>query len=747
MADAHTFTDGFDGTSLDSSKWDWWGPVSQSNGRIWMQPLANGSDNWTGMSSDDKYDLTDSHVTVELVQALYGRGIAYFDLFKDGDNWIEIAVEEGLILVVKEVGGVETTLSDAPYDPVAHRFLRLRHRSAVGQVFWEASPDGKHWTTLYAEAAPFAVTNVGVELGVGVDSPDVAVFDNLNMADTGRSRRVEERRLSALAVREEAAGLAASRAHAEHFNNNDEVRLPRYIGNYSKSLAHDSVGDPDPVSYGSLLRALQSQDPGDFEEIILGRTDAKPLTNPQAGLAFDLEGPDAQELTMPPAPRFDGAQQAHEAGELYWMAVARDVPFINYGSDALISEAVGSLNSEFPKYGGPSPVTVQNVFRGIYKGERVGPYVSQFLLKGNADPRKPDGTGRDANEGYVTYGIQRIDQRLLAVKPGVDYLTSFSDWLAVQNGRDDRGNDQFDGTYRFIRSLRDGANYVHFDQVVNAFWNAAFILMAEPTGNQLSGVGAGRPQVDLEFPLDQGNPYDPPGTALDSRTQVGFCTFGPEHLLQTLIEVAGRACRAVWWQKWGVHRRLRPEEFGGRVDNQLAGRRTYPIEASILNSLKTGALEPYYGSSSVRFPGFLLPQAYPEGAPTHPAYGAGHATISGACATILKAFFDESKTIENPVQASADGTALVAYTGTDATQMTVGSELNKLSANISLFRNAAGVHWRTEDTFSRPLGEAIAIRLLQEQSLTFNEDNAFFQLTRLDGTTIRIFDGCVVIVG
>ena len=38
-------------------------------------------------------------------------------------------------------------------------------------------------------------------------------------------------------------------------------------------------------------------------------------------------------------------------------------------------------------------VSAQNLFRGIYPGEQVGPYVSQFLLKGNIDPRKPDGPG------------------------------------------------------------------------------------------------------------------------------------------------------------------------------------------------------------------------------------------------------------------------------------------------------------------------------------------------------------------
>ena len=76
--------------------------------------------------------------------------------------------------------------------------------------------------------------------------------------------------------------------------------------------------------------------------------------------------------------------------------------------------------------------------------------------------------------------------------------------------------------------------------------------------------------------------------------------------------------------------------------------------------------------------------------------------------------------------------------------MTVGSELNKLAGNIALFRNGAGVHWRSDYTESVPFGEAIAIGLLQEMSLGFNEDDAFFELTRFDGQKIRIFDGKVV---
>ncbi|HEX8832373.1 MAG TPA: hypothetical protein VF705_14455, partial [Longimicrobium sp.] len=199
-------------------------------------------------------------------------------------------------------------------------------------------------------------------------------------------RREEERRLAALGIRQQAAELAAERPHPVDDNNSDEVNYnqtdvitddPPYIGNFSKGLRHDDVGDPDPVSYGSMLRALQSRDPADFREILLGTIDPgarrMKLTNPQAGLAFELEGPDPQENTMPPAPRFDSVVEAHEQGELYWMALARDVYFGDYGTDPVIQAAIQSLNDEFPQFGGTVPVTPQNVFRGIYPGEQVGP--------------------------------------------------------------------------------------------------------------------------------------------------------------------------------------------------------------------------------------------------------------------------------------------------------------------------------------------------------------------------------------
>ena len=758
MPKAHTLVDSFGDNTVDTAKWSAYGGAQEVNQRVEIQLPSNTVNAYAGYTSAINYDLTNSQVVVEMVRALRNSAGSetYLYLRTAAGDRIYYKVQDGLFYASKvPVGATSSThLGEEPYDPARHRWLRIREGQGI--LYFEYSPDGCDWTLLVSVPTPFSVSSVRIEFAAGtfhaVPAPGLVAFDNFNTPQTSPPRRVEERRRSARDVRVQAAEVAAERRHDAHLNNNDEVSYlgTPLVGNYSKSLRHDALGDPIPASYASLLRALESRDPGDFEEIILAAGMPVKLTNPQSGLTFDIEGPDPQEITLPPAPRFDSQVAAHEEGELYWMAVLRDLPFVSYGSDAVAAAAINSLNTEFPQFGGAAPVTAQNLFRGIYPGEQVGPYVSQFLLKGNQDRRKPAGQGRNAVDCFISYGSRTIDQRLFPATAGADYLTDFPWWLDVQNGVDKRGLDTFDATRRFIWNLRAGATFVHFDQVLDAFYNAAWILMSEPMGNQLSGSTA-RPQIDLEFPKDQGNPYDPPGTAMDSPTQAPFATFGPPHLLQALAEVLGRALRAVWWQKWGVHRRLRPEEYGGRVHNQIlfnttggAQGRSYPLHPSIVASLQTGGLAPYFGQAGEKFPNaYLLPQAYPEGAPTHPAYGAGHATGAAAYATIIKAFFDESTRIESPLQADQTGSMLIAYTGTDAAQMTVGGELNKLAGNIALFRNAAGVHWRSDYTESLPLGEAVAIGLLQEMSLGFNEDDAFFELTRFDGRTIRIFDGKV----
>jgi hypothetical protein len=158
----------------------------------------------------------------------------------------------------------------------------------------------------------------------------------------------------------------------------------------------------------------------------------------------------------------------------------------------------------------------------------------------------------------------------------------------------------------------------------------------------------------------------------------------------------------------------------------------YPIHAEILGSSVLSETHHRFGT-------YLLPMAYPEGSPLHPSYPAGHAAYSGAVVTILKAFFNESLVLPSPVMASADGAALVPYVApVGEPPLTIGGELDKLAANISLGRDAAGVHWRSDGIEGMKLGEASAISVLRDIVNGYHETFTGFTFTRFDGSTITI---------
>ena len=86
-----------------------------------------------------------------------------------------------------------------------------------------------------------------------------------------------------------------------HTTNGDEERYADKCGTYTKALLQDGPGRVNLNAYDSFKDALQSGDPADFENIIMGG--ALKLTDPQAGLAFDLEGTDSGQFGNSPCPR------------------------------------------------------------------------------------------------------------------------------------------------------------------------------------------------------------------------------------------------------------------------------------------------------------------------------------------------------------------------------------------------------------------------------------------------------------
>lgn len=474
-----------------------------------------------------------------------------------------------------------------------------------------------------------------------------------------------------------------------HPNNGDENLYGNKIGNYSKGFPHNSLGEVELSAYQSLLHALITCQPSDFESMIMGGNVL--MTDPQAGAGYDLEGTDSHQFAIPPAPALASAWRAGEMVEDYWMALLRDVPFSQYATHPLAQAAIDDINrlSDFRGPGQSGRVTPQTLFRGFTAGDVIGPYISQFFLK------------------PVNFGALSITQQYNTYQPGLDYMTDFPSWLTVQNGEGPFASNIVDPQPRYLHRGRDLAAFVHMDILYQAYLMACLWL------------------VDNNVPLNPGNPY------VSSKTQAGFGTFGVPHIKALMAEVASRALKVVWYQKWFVHRTLRPEEFGGLVQNRLTGAAHYPLQGDVLNSNAAETVYQQHGS-------YLLPMAFPEGCPQHPSYGAGHATVAGACVTILKAWFDDAFVIPNPVVASDDGLALLPYTGSDADQLTVAGELNKIAANVALGRNHAGVHWRSDYQQSLLLGEAVAISILRDQQPTYNEDFHGFTFTRFDGARVTV---------
>ena len=481
---------------------------------------------------------------------------------------------------------------------------------------------------------------------------------------------------------------------AKQRDNNDEKNYSG-LASFTKGLPHDALGEVNQSQYKKYKSALKNKN---FRELDNLNTGIRPFVNPQSGVSHSLQGVDPTTVRMPPAPAFDSAELASEMIELYWQAILRDINFIDYETDSDVAAAVSDMNnlSDFRGPGGNTAVNAANLFRGSTPGDQIGPYISQFLLK------------------TIPMGSFMIEQRGYPGMPGSDKLTNYDDWLLVQNGNFQKINPERDTTGRYLRNGRDLAWYVWNDRVYQAYFNAASLLIDTDLVNN----------TNIELRVDPGNPYR------RFRATEGFATYGPAHVLTLIPTVAFLALKAVWYQKWFVHLRARPETIAGRAHNHITGASAYPLHTELLNSAALARVFSDNGS-------YLLPQAFIEGSPMHPSYGAGHATVAGACVTVLKAFFDGSMKIESPVVPDGTGTSLVDYSGADASQMNVEGELNKLAANISIGRNFAGIHYRSDYWDSIELGELVAIRFLRRQIDVLRENNTY-SLTKFDGTQITI---------
>jgi hypothetical protein len=571
----------------------------------------------------------------------------------------------------------------------------------------------------------------------------------------------------------------------------DESDFPRFAASFHKLLAHDYDGllseqpkscSPDHQrsgmeNYRQLLKGLgigQHPPSSDFDSEALNCLELcnrnpptnppdpprpRVLINPRSSKAFSIKGPDITSLRVSELlylkedePRLlreislASAESAAELVEVYAKALLREEKLGAY-SGSLVTTILAALN-EFGKAfvwgydedgkaitAATRKVTKENLFRGPTPGDLVGSYLSVFL-KFPRPPLFPSGCAADVAD-LIGAGkfAPLLGQRLL-VPHGADrdFVRTRREYACVQNAFVPEIYPP--RHFRRLGPIETGrhlGDYVHVDNVYEQYIRAADILV----GNA--------------YPRTPQSPYsrlDPPPVDCREnerlptyRNEADGPTLGPSDIYALLGGVREVAERAAFTQKWLVARRARPEVMAALVDRARNAKNTDVVGQQIRKRLsdylkadsgpvvkllnKVTAFNKSRGGEK----NFLLPQMYPEGSPAHPAWPSGHATVAGACVTVLKALFAESAPIRDPnvpiKPASGKPTGCQPPLDREGARkelgLTVGGELDKLASNVALGRDFGGVHYRTDGEHGIRLGEEVAIRYLQDHLREYRE--------------------------
>jgi membrane-associated phospholipid phosphatase len=566
-----------------------------------------------------------------------------------------------------------------------------------------------------------AATGTLSALGLGSG----AATETAAAAGSGPGQSKRERRAAAQRVRRTAMRDLVSpyRSSLSRFpaESTDPIEVDgEYVDVYTKGLP--GVGSYDAEEYERRvvrpltdpevpLSEIPQEDP-----VFRDEDGPRRLVAPNAATQFPNDGMDSWMGTMPPAPAYDSLRTAAELIDCYWMAQFRDVNLRELTEDPRFDRDGRSyttdlnvidfaVDEKLPWLDETAP------FRGSFPGSKRGPCLSQFYTHradlGNLRIRPT--VIPFVDDHLIQYAYQGCSGY-----PTETFVTAQAGHFrgsAEPGGKPARGSSYEGETLRWISTGRELASLVRDELSVQHY------VMATA---QLAGWGAS---------LDGGMPYT------DSERVLPYERYGGAGLVDLITRAAHNALAAAWYHKWGVHRRLRPETYGGHVHERLSdavdsNAEGYPIPTLLLESTaveETAANQSYTtdarcaaSDTAGEAPSYLLPQAYPEGAPQHPAYPSGHSVLAGAAVTVLKTFFADDRLTDLFADSEAelrqppgpDDDEPVPYDGPDADDLTVHSELNKLADNVGTARIWAGVHYWSDHTYGALLGEQMAVATL-----------------------------------
>lgn len=447
--------------------------------------------------------------------------------------------------------------------------------------------------------------------------------------------------------------------------------------------------------------------------------------------------------------------------EVYAMALLRDIDFDTYNvPNPDMQLALDALNAFGGDFRGPKErqgsnyrVTARTLFRGNSPESLRGDYLSKFLLL-----RRPPlfasgcapGTADILNAG-IFFG--ELAESLTAPQPNParEFLLTWDNYVAVQNRRIPQK--YMPGDFKgkvIISNGRNLAGLVHVDSLYQEYAFAVDVLTA---GN---------------YPRTPVSPYTNPqgASGVHAKNEGDGPTLGPPDAAGLVGAVALEAARLAWSQKYLIARRARPEVFAALIHKRKTGgnENTYGnIDARLLNKPAVSKLlervkEVNAGRGGSDAGTYLLSQVFPEASPAHPAWPSGHATVAGACVTVIKAIFDDRAQVlqqidcnPSPACPNANSYPHVSpppFTDEDGNPLTVGGELDKLASNVALGRNFGGVHFRSDGEHGILLGERAAIRFLRDHLRTYRErfrcdtspdgTDPCFELSMRSGRRIKI---------
>lgn len=527
--------------------------------------------------------------------------------------------------------------------------------------------------------------------------------------------------------------------------NPDEENVPNYAGSFHKGLEHDAITGAltsnGKLAFQQMVTAMESGAQASFNAIDRAPGATRRFTCPQGGLMFSLQGKDSSLNIAHDTFSITSKWGAANLLEIYWEALARDVLFSDYGTGlgtdangtggSITADASAVLQDFGTDYKGPRTVgnlvTPAVVFRGNYPGALVGPYISQFFW-----------------QNQYRWHIAKVEQLIPAVN-AKNFGVVWSDFVALENGTVPRPSSPSDfGADRHIVSGRDLAHAVHDDCLYESYFTAADIL------------------THAGFPYSPTLPYNNGSMPNED----AFCSLGKPDAFAALGAVSGEALKAAWANKWRGYRQLRPEAFGGLAHQAIVTESNpYGLDASLFalhggvdtfarvlaaNSAQATLYPvtyPVEGSTDT----YLLAQAYPEASPLHPTFTSGHATVGGACVTVLKAYFNDQVLFKDhltPVQPDpSDPTVLIPLVGNGENVMTLGGELDKIATNVAAGRNWSGIHYRTDADYGMLLGEQVAIAWLIDQARLYNEQLfTGFEFTTFNGVRINVSGNGVTVL-